>query len=252
MQIWRLTTVFVAFPPPPQLLVRVYDPNQGVHVCVCWKERCREEKGIVIELGVMEFTGELGRNHLLFKRPLSNRHALQFGWSISPTRRNVNSTHTDFLCLQKDIVKDKPHQHGVLELLGVASGSPFVAFIGVKRFARAEKQKSRALFRLLFFIFFGPCRMFNLSTPFTCWKRRVSACAYQSWVIQSSPPPLISACTSVLASWWLSLNSPAHPDVDNYNSCDLRDNLRISLKRGAKKWILSWSGTLRTLHQGDY
>lgn len=153
MQIWRLTTIFVAFPPPHQLLVRVYDPNQGVHVCVCWKERCREEKGIVIELGVMEFTGEHGRNHLPFKRPLSNRHALQFGWSISPTGRNVNSTHTDFLCLQKDIIKDKPHQHGVLELLGVASGSPFVAFIGVKRFARAEKQKSRALFLLLFFIF---------------------------------------------------------------------------------------------------
>lgn len=35
MQIWRLTTVFVTGPPPPPLplLVRVYDPNHGVHVC---------------------------------------------------------------------------------------------------------------------------------------------------------------------------------------------------------------------------
>lgn len=81
---------------------------------------------MVIELGVMEFTGKLGWNHLTFKSPLSNRHALQFGWSISPTGLNVSGSHTDFLCLQKDSVKDKLHQHGILALLDTASGSPLV------------------------------------------------------------------------------------------------------------------------------
>lgn len=59
------------------MLLRVYDPYQGV--CMCEKERKEEGRGVVIVLGVIEFSGMHNSNHLTFKRLLSNCHGLQFG-----------------------------------------------------------------------------------------------------------------------------------------------------------------------------
>lgn len=93
--------------------------------------------------------------------------------------------------------------------------------------------------------------MFNLDTPSTCWKRRASSCAYQCSMIQSSPPSPHLSQRAWAECWWLSLNSPVHSDVGHYNLCYLLDNLH-TLKMGTKKWVMSWSGTLRTSHRCDY
>ncbi len=52
--------------------------------CVCEGGRQRE-RGFVIELRVIEFSGMHNPNHLTFKRPLSNCHGLQLGRWISCT-----------------------------------------------------------------------------------------------------------------------------------------------------------------------
>lgn len=96
-----------------------------VCMCLCHEGRCRaqEEKGIVIELRVIEFTGVCGSNHLTFERVLSNRPALQFGWSISPTGLKVNGTNTDTPGLEKTSPRTNTIDAGFFGLLlGVASG----------------------------------------------------------------------------------------------------------------------------------
>lgn len=99
-----------------------------VCMCLCHEGRCRaqEEKGIVIELRVIEFTGVCGSNHLTFERVLSNRHALQFGWSISPTGLKVNGTNTDTPGRWKTSARTNSINAGFFGLLGVASGSQLV------------------------------------------------------------------------------------------------------------------------------
>lgn len=103
-----------------------------VRTCLCCDGSCRaqEEKGIVIELRVIEVTGVCGSNRLTYKRVLTNRHALQFGWSISPTGLNVNGTHTDIP--RKTWPRTNFSKTGFLELLDVASGNHWcVCVIGV-------------------------------------------------------------------------------------------------------------------------
>lgn len=122
--------VFVRRTPPPPLLSCSTEFMTLIKVCMCLchKGHCRaqEEKGIVIELRVIEFTGVCGSNHLTFERVLSNRHALQFGWSISPTGLKVNGTNTDTPGREKTSPRTNSINAGFFGLLGVASGSPLV------------------------------------------------------------------------------------------------------------------------------
>lgn len=53
-----------------------------IKVCACVRKREQwklEDRGAVIVLGVIEFSGMHNSNHLTFKRLLSNCHGLQFG-----------------------------------------------------------------------------------------------------------------------------------------------------------------------------
>lgn len=85
MQIWCLTTISVTV--LPGVTLSLWPLSTCVHVSMCVRETggAREkqgERGFVIELRVIEFSGRHNPNHLTFKRPLSS-YGLQLGRWIS-------------------------------------------------------------------------------------------------------------------------------------------------------------------------